>query len=319
MTSGMINFERTLIMHDTIHHVFHSMGIPVHVTLVGVKKADAKKYFDEVEHIFNQYDKRFSRFKDTSELHKINTADGKWTAVSLPLFQILKKSVELAIETDGAFDPSVGGILASYGYGLPEKYLLPSPTPTYRDIEFNDRELSVRLAPGQVLEPASIVKGVAIDEAGNSLRKAHVPGFLINAGGDIITHGAYESGAAWNIAIQDPRNPDAIVGVVALRDKGMATSGTYQTKGTHNGKEWHHLVDMRTGKPSEGIVSATVIANTCEEADTEASLAILLSEEEILARLNQRGLPYFLIRSGGEIKKSATFAALEVPIQSIVS
>lgn len=306
-------------MSEVTHHVFHSMGIPVHITLVGVKESEGKKHVAEVEKIFHTYDERFSRFKETSELNKLNSASGEWVAVSLPMFQVLKKCVTLAEETRGSFDPSVGGVLASYGYGLPENFTLPDALPTYRDIEFNDRELSVRLALGQILEPASIVKGMAIDEAGNSLRKAHVPGFLINAGGDIITHGAYESDVAWNIAIQDPRNPDAIVGVVALRDKGMATSGTYQTKGTHNGEEWHHLVDMRTGKSSEGIISATVIANTCEEADTEASLAILLSEEDALTRLNQHGLPYFLIHSNGEIKKSATFAALEVPIQSLVS
>lgn len=307
-------------MTQITHHVFHSMGIPVHITLAGVKKEKVENYIKEIGNIFNKYDERFSRFKNTSELHKVNTANGEWTPVSLPMFQILKESVALAVETGGAFDPSVGGILASYGYGLPEGHTVPSPAPTYRNIEFDDRELSVRLTPGQVLEPASIVKGVAIDEAGKSLAISEdVIGFLINAGGDIITHGPYKNDAAWNIGIQDPRNPDAIVGVVALRDKGMATSGTYQTKGIHQGKEWHHLVDMRTGKPSEGIVSATVIADTCEEADTEASLAILLSEEDALLRLRERGLPYFLIRENGEIKKSATFAALEVPIQSIVS
>lgn len=306
-------------MTETIHHVFHSMDIPVHITLVGVKESEAEKYVSEVEKIFNEYDKRFSRFKETSELHKLNTAGGEWFAASLPMFQVLKKCVALAEETDGVFDPSVGGVLASYGYGLPSNFTLPSPSPAYRDIEFKDLELSVRLAAGQVLEPASIVKGMAIDEAGKSLARSGVPGFLINAGGDIVTRGAYENGAPWNIAIGDPNNLDAIVGVIALRDAGMATSGTYQTKGTNKGQEWHHLIDMRIGKPSDGFASATVIANTCEEADTEASLAILLSERMAIVRLEQRGLPYFLIHKDGRVSKNSAFATLEVPVQSLIN
>ncbi|MBI5798577.1 MAG: FAD:protein FMN transferase [Candidatus Yonathbacteria bacterium] len=306
-------------MDEINHHIFHSMGIPVHITLVGVNEIDARKYVADAEQIFQKLDEHFSRFRETSELHKLNTANGAWTSVSLLMLQVLKKCVALAKETGGAFDPSVGGVLASYGYGLPENFTPPSPLPTYKNIEINEGELSIRLLPGQVLEPASIIKGMAIDEAGRTLIDAGASGFLINAGGDIVTHGVYKGDSSWNIAIQDPRNLDAIVGAVALKNAGMATSGTYKTKGVHKGEEWHHLVDMRTGKPSgAGTKSATVIANSCEEADTEASLAILLSETEAIARLNFKGLPYFLINNEGKIIKSAAFAALEVPIQSLI-
>lgn len=300
-----------------IHHVFHAMGIPVHITLVGTSEAEAKKCIGEAEKIFRAYDERFSRFKETSELHKLNTSNGTWCSVSLEMFQVLQKCVVLAKETDGSFDPSVGGILASYGYGLPKNLTVGANIPTYRDIEFNDRELSVRLAPEQILEPASIVKGMAIDLMCDELK--HVPGFLVNAGGDILTHGAYKNGTAWNIAVQDPHNTDAIIGVVALKNAGMATSGTYQTKGIHNGKEWHHLIDMRNGKPANGFISATVIAKTCEEADTEASLAILLSPTEAIARLETKKLSYFLISHNGAVTKNATFNALEVPVSTLVS
>lgn len=303
-------------MSETTHHIFHAMGIAVHITIVGLKKAEAIKKVSEAERIFRTYDERFSRFKETSELHKLNTSNGAWCAVSLEMFQVLQKCVALARETDGVFDPSVGRILASYGYGLPKNLPQTTNTFTYRDIEFNDRELSVRLAPGQVLETASIVKGMAIDRAGEAL--LGVPGFLINAGGDILTHGSYESGVAWNLAVQDPRNTAAIVGAIALRDAGMATSGTYQTKGVHEGNEWHHLINMNTGKPSDGFTSATVIAPTCEEADTGASLAILLNPNEAVARLESRGLPYFLISKDGVVTKNAAFAALEVPISTLV-
>lgn len=290
------------------------MGIPVHITLVVASSKGTDTALKKVEEIFNEFDARFSRFKETSELHKLNTSNGKWLAVSIPMFQMLKKCVTIALETNGAFDPSVGGILSAYGYGLPKNFTLPSPIPTYRDIEFNDRELSVRLAVDQILEPAGIVKGIAIDSAGKYLIERGISRFLINAGGDIVTHGEFEGGVAWNIGIQDPHNQDAIVATVAIQNAGMATSGTYRTGGLHNGAGWHHLIDMQTGKPTDGIISATVIASTCEEADMEATLAILLSEKEATERLEKRGLAYFLIHEDGRVSKSASLASIEIPV-----
>lgn len=305
----------------TEHRVFHSMGIPVHISMVGVSGEQADKALQKAEGVFNEYDFRFSRFKSESELMALNTSNGAWHKVSIDLFQIIKKSVALAAETDGVFDPSVGGVLASYGYGLPKNFIQRMPPATYRDLAFNDRELLIRLAPGQILEPACIVKGIAIDTAGKELSQiidTSTQGFMINAGGDIVTRGVFEDGHAWNIAIQDPKNPSAIVSAISIQNAGVATSGTYQTQGEHSSKKWHHLVNMQTGKPTLGIISATVVATTCEEADTEASLAILLKEDQAVARLASRGLPYLLISENGTITKNAGFIALEVPIDTLL-
>lgn len=305
----------------TEHRVFHSMGIPVHISLVGVSSQKADEALEKAENIFHEYDLRFSRFKPESELMGLNTSNGAWHKVSIDLFQVIKKCVALAAETDGVFDPSVGGVLASYGYGLPENFTQRVPSPTYRDLAFNDRELLIRLAPGQILEPACIVKGIAIDSAGKEISQiidTNTQGFMINAGGDILTKGLFEDGRAWNIAIQDPKNPGAIVSAIGIQNAGVATSGTYQTQGEHSGKKWHHLVNMKTGESTLDIVSATVIATTCEEADIEASLAILLTKEEAVSRLATRGLPYLLISENGTITKNTAFAALEVPIDTLL-
>ena len=304
------------------HRVFHSIGIPVHIPFVVLSSKEADVVIKKAEAIFTEYDLRFSRFNPESELMGLNMSNGAWHKVSIDLFQVLKRCVALAAETDGAFDPSVGGVLASYGYGLPEHFSLSTPSPTYRDLAFNDRELLVRLAPGQILEPACLVKGMAIDMAGEALLETIDPrtqGFMINAGGDILTKGAFEKGKLWNIAIQDPRNPSAIVTAVSIQNAGMATSGTYQVHGEQADKKWHHLVNMKTGEPTADIVSATVIANTCELADTEASLVILLDPEKAIARLESRRLPYFLIFKNGTVEKNAAFSALEVPVSTLIS
>lgn len=290
--------------------------------MVGVSREQADRALQKAEGVFNEYDLRFSRFKPESELMALNTSNGAWHKVSIDLFQIIKKTVALAAETDGVFDPSVGGVLASYGYGLPENFIQRIPPATYRDLAFNDRELLIRLAPGQILEPACIVKGVAIDTAGNELVQIidiNTQGFMINAGGDILTKGLFEGSHAWNIAIQDPKNSSAIISAISVQNVGVATSGIYQTGGEYSGKKWHHLVNMKTGESTAGIMSATVIASTCEEADTEASLAILLTTEQAVARLEARRLPYLLVSENGIITKNASFASLEVPIDTLLA
>lgn len=293
------------------------MGIAVHCTFVGVTEKEADGYTAEATKIFNAYDTRFSRFKETSELHRLNTSAGMPQKVSLEMFQVLKKCVTLSQETNGVFDPSVGGILASYGYGLPANFALSDPLPTYRDIIFNDRELEITLAPNQILEPASIVKSMAIDVVAQTF--SGVPGFMINAGGDIVTRGAFKDSQLWNIAIQDPRDPRAIVAAVGIQNAGMATSGVYQACGEYQGKPWHHLINVQSGSATHGITSATVIAPTCGDADTEATLAILLGPTLGVARLEQTGFPYFLILTDGTIRKNAAFTALEIPFESLAS
>ena len=301
---------------EVLHRVFHSMGIAVHCTLVGVTKENANERVAEAERIFNAYDTRFSRFKETSELHRLNTSAGVPQKVSIEMFQVLKKCVALAKETDGVFDPSVGSILASYGYGLPANFTLPDPIPTYESIIFNERELEITLAPGQVLEPASIVKSMAIDNVAQAFHG--IPGFMINAGGDIVTQGAFENGQLWNIAIQDPRDPRAILTAIGVQNAGIATSGIYQTHGEHKGKQWHHLINMQRGDSAHGIMSATVVAPTCAQADTEATLAILLGPSLGIMRLEQSSFPYFLILDDGTIQKNAAFTALEIPIETLI-
>lgn len=303
------------------HRVFHSMGIPIHISMAGFSEQEAHEAATKAETIFKEYDLRFSRFKPESELMALNTSNGAWHKVSVELYRVLKRCVALAQETQGVFDPSIGSILASYGYGLPENFTTRAVYPTYRDLAFNDHELLVRLEDGQILEPACIVKGLTVDIAGREILKGIDPktqGFMINAGGDILTLGTLNSQQGWNIAIEFPHNPQAIATAITLQNAGVATSGTYKTFGEKDGKKWQHLVNMKNPDSQPEIISATVVAPTCEEADTEASLAILLSQGDVIRRLSQKGLPYFLITRDNLVIKNEAFKSLEVPIESLI-
>jgi thiamine biosynthesis lipoprotein len=292
------------------HEVFHSMGIPVHLTLIGVTKEQSQQLRDEAKYIFDKWDLVFSRFRIDSQLFSLNNNSGKWNNVSIEMFAVIEKCINLAKETNGLFDPSIGSYLAAAGYGLPENYILPSMVPTYKNIELDKLGLKIKTAKSQILEPAGIVKGMAIDDAGKSLGLASA--WMINAGGDILTHGKYPDQGFWNIAIQSPDNIKSIVSVVKIKDEAIATSGDYETKWISEGKEWHHQINTKTGAPTEGIKSVTVIAPNAEISDTAASIISLTGIENGILYAKKNKIPYFIIDSNGKQFKNELFEERQV-------
>ena len=121
------------------------MGIPIHITIVGLPKKEAGEAVKKAEIVFHEYDFRFSRFKPESELMALNMSNGAWHKVGVELFQVIKRCVALSAETDGAFDPSVGGILASYGYGLPKNFISPSTTASFSFVSHLGKFLSLHV------------------------------------------------------------------------------------------------------------------------------------------------------------------------------
>ncbi len=298
-------------MENVRHHVFECMGISIHATLTGIRDG-VDEDLHALEHVFHTWDARFTRFRTDSELMRLNAAAGERTVVSPELFDVIEKCVLLARETDGVFDPSVGGRLAAHGYGLPVGHVLPIPAPDFRSIRLDRAARAIACAPGQVLEPASIVKGMAIDAAGREI--THADGWMINAGGDILTRGAY-AGASWRVGIQSPTDPNAIIAAVDVQDGAVATSGIYAVRDADG---WNHLVDMTTGESVSDLVSVTVLANDAETADTHATIACLLGRGRAAAYLERHALPYLLVEADGRLTKDRAFAAREIELSPIL-
>lgn len=195
-----------------------------------------------------------------------------------------------------------GGVLAAAGYGLPHNFKLPEFTPTYKDIVLDLHQLTVRCAPGQILEPAAIVKGLAIDAAARHL--SPVSAWMINAGGDILTHGDFPEQGDWNIGIQDPLDRAALLTTIPLRNAAVATSGTYQTQWLQNGRKWNHQINLQRNTSAVDVVSLTVLADTAQQADTLASLGLLLGVSAGCQFLQKAGVAFLMVDAMGEFYSS---------------
>ena len=296
------------------HIVFDTMGTTVHATLCDILPVQAMAYQQSLEKVFARWNSIFSRFRDDSELMKVNRTAGHWREVSALFFDVIMYCLRMARQTEGVFDPSVGAYLAAAGYGLPKNYTLPHPVPTFRDLAIDTQKRRICLAPGQILEPAPVVKGMAMDAAATVL--AAVPSWMLNVGGDTVTHGSYD-GNAWIVGIQDPQETQAIVAAVAIRDQALATSGDYAVRWHSDGRTWHHQITLPQGRPTDELRSVSVVAPTATLADEYTSIAFLLGLRRGVQYLEAKNVPYLLIDRKRRMHRNALFDAQTVPLNQV--
>jgi thiamine biosynthesis lipoprotein len=130
-----------------------------------------------------------------------------------------------------------------------------------------------RHRPDGLLDPCGMVKGWAVEEASRILEAAGARDYFINAGGDVIAAGGPVPGGAWRVGIRHPREADRTAAVLAVRDRAVATSGTYE--------RGEHIRDPHTGRPPTGMLSLTVVGPSLTWADAYATAGFAMGEAGI--------------------------------------
>jgi thiamine biosynthesis lipoprotein len=155
--------------------------------------------------------------------------------------------------------------------------------------------------PGGV-DPTGLVKGWAAQRAADSLREAGVEAAMVNAAGDIVTLGEPEPGRPWHLGIRDPREPDRVAWVVAVRDGAIATSAAYE--------RGDHVLDPHSGDPARSALSATVTGPDLAFADALATglFAAGLAGLPLIDALP--GYHALLVEPGGETRATDGFPLL---------
>jgi thiamine biosynthesis lipoprotein len=251
-----------------------------------------------------------SRFREDSELTRVNRADGTTQPIGPLLMAALEVALEAARTTDGILDPTVGSAVRANGYDVSFDDLRASGprvgrvafagVPGWRMIELDQASGTVRIPAGVELDLGATAKAFAADRAAAAIHGATGTPVLVSLGGDIAVAGAPEDG--WPILIADDhRAPvDGPGPVVSITDGGLATSSTTVRNWRIGDEEYHHLIDPRTGTSARSPWrTVSVAAASCLDANTASSAAIILGESapEWLA---ERGLPARLVAHDGE-------------------
>ena len=267
----------------------HALGTDIIITAItDISAAAFAEVADAVFLRIAEIEQRFSRFRGDSELSQLNQHAGRAVTVS-PEFAILtNRALAFSKRTDGAFDPTVLAALTAAGYDRSFEYISNHATkklatrarPNYRAVRQDTNKLCVDPAAG--LDLGGIAKGYAVDEASKILAH-HFQHYFLNAGGDIRLAGMNLEGKPWHIGIEDPDDGKEYIGMLAVSNASVATSGGYRRRWTSGGKAHHHIIDPRTGNPVENdISSVTVIAPTTELADSLATALYVVGVHDAL-------------------------------------
>jgi thiamine biosynthesis lipoprotein len=270
-----------------------------------------------------------SHYRETSEISKLNRgAGGPALPVGPHVWAVLRRSAEVSAETDGAFDVTVGPLVALWkktwkkGKAPADADLAAARALVdFRSVALTQEGRRVQLPkPGMQFDLGAIAKGYAVDQAVAALRERGIQAALVDAGGDMYAMGAPPERKGWFIGIRDPSQPDEkdriLSRALCIRDQAVATSGDYEQFGVIEGRRYSHILDPRTGRPVLGVASVTVVAPDATSADAYATAMSVLGPEASVAFAEKRpGIEVMAIcERGGQFvaTRSKGFERLEV-------
>jgi len=262
------------------------MGLPVRVAVYtaneGAAHDAARAAFDRIAAL----DRMMSDYRPDSELRRLTP--GTWIAVSDELFRTIERAVEIAAVTNGAFDPSVGPLVALWREArktgqMPDRGALAAARARvgWRKIGLDARRRHVRLgARGMQLDLGGIAKGYILQAALRELRAHGIQQALLEAGGDIVAGDAPPGKGGWRI---ETPGADAVFAERASRltNAAIATSGATAQFVEIAGVRYSHVIDPRTGLGVTTGFLARVIAGDGATADALATALSVLGPSAV--------------------------------------
>ena len=266
-----------------------TMGTRYHVTVapVGLELQtliDAR--LAEINRLMSTYDPQ-------SELSRFNAAESTdWFAVSAETAKVVAFALELAEDSGGAYDPTVGPVVNLWGFGPGKRRQSP---PTDEQIAAARQSvgwqlIEVRLDPPALkkqqadvfVDLSSIAKGYAVDQITSLLEERYVNASMAEIGGEVVCRGVKPDGTPWRIGVEQPdiTTGQLLQAVLKLHNEALATSGDYNNFFEHQGVRYSHTIDPGSGRPvSHETTLVTVRATDCMTADALATTLLVLGSQ----------------------------------------
>lgn len=271
---------------------------PEKVVLQGLAQGSyyAVTYYDEqnrnfqceIDSIFHAVDMSVNLWVDSSIISKVNrNEEVALDSIFIDNFNIAQEAARLS---DGYFDPTISPIVAAWGFSYKNgDSLTPQLIDSlrqlvdYRNIRIENGKV-VKENPAMTLDFNAIAQGYTSDLIARFLESRGVKNFLVDTGGEIMARGEKPDGKPWIVGIEKPADhwdSERIVQTrIALRDKGLVTSGSTRKYVERNGKRYSHCINPKTGYPVEHqLLSVTVMAENSVWADALASICMVMGME----------------------------------------
>jgi FAD:protein FMN transferase len=300
------------------------MGTTYAVTITdSLQPASLNSIQQQVSDELERIEQIFSLYRANSELNCFNAAaNGGWIRVSSDLLAVAKRAIELANQTDGAFDPTVSPLIRLWRLRqIGSDWSPPSAAAIaktrqrvgfrYLDVRDDPRALR-KLSSELQLDLNALAEGWAIDHVVDLLRHSGVNNALVELGGEFRALGQKADGQPWRIGIENPLDVSSLYATAVVDDAACATSGNYRQVIEHHGRRYGHIFDARTGAPVQHtLLSVSVIADDAATADGWATALMVLGPTEGFALAEKNGFAAsFASRGAAKVQIKLTKAAV---------
>ncbi|HEV2686012.1 MAG TPA: FAD:protein FMN transferase [Actinomycetota bacterium] len=290
-------------MSEPASDTFPALGSTAQIVVAEAEALPSARVVLEEE--LDAIDRACSRFRDDSELMRVNRRAGRWTDIGPMLGEALQVALRAARLTDGVVDPTLGVCLETLGYDRDfpsiehaEARSAVVPRGDWRRIELVSGR--VRIPSHVKLDLGATAKALAADRAAARAYRDTGVAALVNLGGDISVAGPAPV-AGWRVRIADDHRSREQGPEVLIADGGLATSSTTVRRWRRGTGEAHHIVDPATGEPARVVWrTVTVAARSCVDANTASTAAIVLGESTI-GWLAAMRLPARLVGADGRV------------------
>jgi thiamine biosynthesis lipoprotein len=245
-----------------------AMDTYMSLTAYGAKAEDA---VTEAIHEIQRLDAMFSVGNTDSD---VTTANMQGSAtVSDETAYLVEQSLEISRKTDGAFDITIYPVMELWGFTT-KNYKVPQADElqetlkrvSYENVSLKDHELVLK--NNAQIDFGGIAKGYTSSRVMQIFKEYGIEHGMVNLGGNVQTLGTKTDGTAWRVAIQSPQGGNQYLGVLETSDQAVITSGGYERYFEENGVTYHHIIDPKTGYPSDSdLTSVTIVCADGTKAD----------------------------------------------------
>lgn len=255
----------------------------------------AEEMKSNVEKILHDFDMSLSLYQDSSVISKINRNE-----ISVPdayFTEAFFESKTISQLTEGAFDITVGPLVRAWGFGPDSQ---KSFSEARRDsllnlvgmdkVDIKDGMI-IKTDPRISLDFNAIAQGYSVDVISRYFDDLKIESYLVEIGGEVRVKGM-KGDSMWRIGIDRPVDNNMLPGndlqtIISLKNRSLATSGNYRKFYIENGIKYSHTIDPGTGYPARNqLLSATIIADRCAEADGIATACMVMGKEKSVEFLN---------------------------------
>ena len=307
-----------------LHVTGVTMGTYFAVTIDSPPETDTKSSVrTEITAKLTKINSQMSTWDSESEISRFNRSrSSDWLPVSAEFTTVVQEAKRIHELSGGAFDPTVSPLIDLWGFGKPQRTVLPDQGAIDAALSaIGMHHIEVRMAPPALrknhvdvqLNLSAIAKGYAVDAIADLLIASGRCSFIVDIGGETRAGSVKASGDPWRVGIESPKSGfsenQQPARILPMTESSVATSGNYRNFFEADGIVYSHTINPATGRPlKQSPSSVSVVHKSCMTADALATAMMVLGYEQgvQLAENHDCSVLFQFTGAGGEIIQQGT-------------